>query len=194
MVICGAPVAGAVKLGMAAAAAAPAIAGLGLAAVAVKFQLNQLNTEIKRAKDINAAVAAATAQSEVRELMGDLRRARENQGALGGFVTARSQLLEEVRDLRAAFVGSIAPDLTRITQGLTAILNAINLIVDFTQWAKQGKVTLLEVLREILPEPLMNKIEEVIDFVLGIFIPNATAQQMQQLNNLLDPFQLLSNI
>jgi len=109
----------AVAAGLAAAATAAAVLARGFA---------ELNEEVERARRVNAAVASAMQLAETRELVGDIRRARQNQDQLVDFVGQREEMYEALRDIRATFVETVGPAVTDVVTVLTAILTAVNAI------------------------------------------------------------------
>lgn len=156
----GAGAAGAIA-GAAGAIAVPV--GLALAAVAIPTMIgNKYADSVKdRYAELSPDVAAAAAQAEVRQIIGDLRRSQRNGARVAENIEERSKLSEDLQDIGAilsgpfmdiandaiSIIGSLA-DVTR--QGLEFAQPLITASEMFIEWTTALPVIamLLEKLRD----------------------------------------------
>lgn len=129
-------------------AAAAFVAGTALATVAVKKFADNAEAEARRLSPFSGELALATAQTDIRREIADLRRARRIGPAAARFETRRSQLETEVFDLITEikvvifqlfelarplidFASKQVTDITKILAFLNKFEAITNLIGDF---------------------------------------------------------------
>ena len=155
--------AGAAGAGAGAAGAIAVPVGLVAAAVAIPTMIgNKYADSVKdRYAELSPDVAAATAQAEVRQIIGDLRRSQRNGARVAENIEERSKLSEDLQDIGSilsgpfmdmandaiSIIGSLA-DVTR--QGLEFAQPLITASEMFIEWTTALPVIamLLEKLRD----------------------------------------------
>jgi hypothetical protein len=123
----GAGAAGAVA-GAAGAIAVPV--GLALASVAIPTMIgNKYADSVKdRYAELSPDVAAATAQAEVRQILGDLRRSQRNGARVAENIEERSKLSEDLQDIGSILSGPF----------MDMANDAISIIGSLADVARQG--------------------------------------------------------
>jgi len=102
-------------LAAAANAATSAISGLASAA----------NSAADKYAPYSGAISLAQAQADIRETLGDMRRAREYGADLAKFVEAQSKLGQSWEDVKAKFLSVIVPVLTKIFELLQGLIDGL---------------------------------------------------------------------
>lgn len=129
--------AGATGAAEGAGAAAGAGAAVGLAAMlnpitiavvavvgallAFKAVVDAISDTAKRYEEYDPRIAQASAQAEIRQVMGDMRRARESGEELAEFLTAQSELQEKWEDIKMELMRKIIPVVTAILEVLSLL-------------------------------------------------------------------------
>jgi hypothetical protein len=116
--------AGAAASGM--AAVVPVVGAVVVAFTAAVAAFNALVSEAnkmaKTAGEYSPEVAQAQSQAEIRQMIGDMRRARENSKELADMVRAQSEMQQKWEDVKAALMSKIIPVLTGIMEVLISLL------------------------------------------------------------------------
>lgn len=117
-----------------AAAAGPAIlaigalaVGVGLATSAVMKFVDSMKAEAEKLANYSPELAGATANSEIREMMGEMRRAEANGPQLAKFEDARSRISQQLYDLGTRVEGwllSVATPVMQIISNIVPITSA----------------------------------------------------------------------
>jgi hypothetical protein len=168
-------------------AAAAFIAGTALATVAVKKFADNAEVEARRLSRFSGELALATAQTDIRREIADLRRARRIGPAAARFETRRSQLETEVFDL-----------ITEIKVVVFQLFEQAQPLVDFVSKQVSDIAGILAFLNkfEIVSDLISNFIKNVnplISLVVDIsgwvrFIAEWFGFEGQKDEDLLDPF------
>jgi hypothetical protein len=66
--------------------------------------------------EYNAEIATAQAEAEVRQTMGEMRRAEELAPELSDFVRAQSDVQQKAEDIKTAILGKVVPVVTRLLE------------------------------------------------------------------------------
>lgn len=138
---------GVIGAGVAAAVAVPA------AALTIGGQQTYAWAQ-ERAKigaEYSGAIAAAQAQSELSELMQNIRLSQENEGGLADFIKAQSDLNESWEDLKADLYSTFVPLVTEAIEILTQIVQGATAAwAEFKDWSVDKMNELIDMINAIL--------------------------------------------
>ncbi len=122
--------------GGSAAVLAPLAAAAGAAAVSI-WGLAEASRQAADAMAFSPQVAAAGAIAERRETLGRIRRANAAAPELSEFVGVRSEISEQLADIKNVMIQQLLPNLTGSLQVLNDLLGGINAVVQFYNTAEE---------------------------------------------------------
>lgn len=133
-VAAGAAAGGAASAGVGAAAMAAVggpvglaiVVGLGVVGFGLKKVADAANKLSERLSPYSGSLAVARAQADVRQTLGDMRRANYLGTDLARFTTAQSNLSQSGQDLLASILKPLVPLVTKILDALTFVVDGIN--------------------------------------------------------------------
>ena len=101
--------------------------GVGLATAAVMKFVDSMKAEAEKLANYSPELAGATANSEIREMMAEMRRAEANGPQLAKFEEARSRISQQLYDLGTRVEGwllSVAAPVMQILSNVVPIVSA----------------------------------------------------------------------
>jgi hypothetical protein len=128
---------------------AAASAAIVAAVMAFKLAADQLDRSVSKYAEYNPQIAQAQAMAEIRETMGDMRRAQQMSGELVKYIQAKSDLQQAYEDIKVKALTSMAPAMTSMLDSLNRMLPiletvmdlgsaSLRLIADLTQLVTEG--------------------------------------------------------
>ncbi len=117
------------------------IVALAAAAVTAGAALRAFTSAVRDASgaaEVNARVAQASAQAQARELEGRFQRTRKVEEELAQFITERSRLSEQLKDLDANLQKLFLPLINSIVAILEEILSVINFVLELLNTANEA--------------------------------------------------------
>ncbi len=94
---------------------------IGAAIVAVTAFTNAANNMAEKYGEYNPQIAHEQAMAEIRQVMGDMRRAQESGGELAEFVKAQSEMQQKWEDVKLAVMKKIIPVISGILEVLSGL-------------------------------------------------------------------------
>lgn len=145
---------------------AAVVAGESLKALSEVMQ--ELNRTADRYGEFNPQIAQAQAIAEVRQVMGDLRRAQQIGPEMAKFVMAQSDLQQKFEDIKIRLLNKIIPIVTRILEILEVVVTIGEPIVSTLA---APLVAMAEVMAQLLNLQRDAQLKEVKDPTTQLFNP-----------------------
>jgi len=102
---------------------------VGGATIAIMSQMmDQFTAMADRYGQYNAGIAQAQAQAEMRQVMGDIRRAGESQDTLVQYIKTRSDLQQKVEDLKVKFMEAVEPIVQKLMEAMEGVVDILSSI------------------------------------------------------------------
>lgn len=112
------------------------VSAIGEGATQLGRVMKELDKSVERYGEYSPVIAQAQAVAEIRQTMGDLRRAQEVGKTMAQYVMAQSDLQQKFEDIKVKLMVKIIPIITRILEVLEFIMpsgegieNAINALL-----------------------------------------------------------------
>lgn len=143
------------------------VAGLGVVAYGLKKVYDAANKLSDRLAPYSPSLAVARAEADVRQTLGDMRRANYLGTDLARFTAAQSQFSQSGQDLLANILKPLVPLVTSILNGLTLITDILNVLVDMIK----DVVGFVGEMVMMVPgvQELINGLGELIEWVKKIY-------------------------
>lgn len=101
---------------------AAAVAAVGVGIAAFQSLMKNIDEYAHRFEEYNAPIAAALAEAEVRETLGDMRRANEVSADMSRYIAAKTDVQQRYEDIKVKFMGAVLPSVTHILEVIDSIM------------------------------------------------------------------------